>query len=142
MTNTNNPPAGWYPDPQNPMQQRYWDGVVWADHTRPAIPSSPVPPPPNAGMTPGMPAGMSAGQRPNNYLVWSIMTTVCCCIPLGIPAIVNAAKVDSAWKRGDVAAAAHHSAQAKKFSIIGAVVGGVVSVLGIAVQVFAAYGGG
>ena len=23
-------PAGWYPDPQNPDQPRYWDGVAWA----------------------------------------------------------------------------------------------------------------
>jgi hypothetical protein len=22
-------PAGWYPDPQNPDQPRYWDGVAW-----------------------------------------------------------------------------------------------------------------
>jgi len=24
-------PAGWYPDPQNPAQQRYWDGGAWTD---------------------------------------------------------------------------------------------------------------
>ncbi|MCB0965439.1 MAG: DUF2510 domain-containing protein [Ilumatobacter sp.] len=23
------PPAGWYPDPYNPAQQRYWDGRAW-----------------------------------------------------------------------------------------------------------------
>ena len=23
-------PAGWYSDPQNPNQPRYWDGVAWA----------------------------------------------------------------------------------------------------------------
>jgi hypothetical protein len=23
------PPAGWYPDPANPSQQRYWDGAQW-----------------------------------------------------------------------------------------------------------------
>src|SRR6476660_4332585 len=23
-------PAGWYRDPQNPDQPRYWDGVAWA----------------------------------------------------------------------------------------------------------------
>ncbi|MGA0980791.1 MAG: DUF2510 domain-containing protein, partial [Candidatus Nanopelagicales bacterium] len=28
---TPNPPApaGWYPDPQDPAQQRYWDGATW-----------------------------------------------------------------------------------------------------------------
>jgi uncharacterized RDD family membrane protein YckC len=24
-------PAGWYPDPQNPGQQRYWDGTAWTE---------------------------------------------------------------------------------------------------------------
>ena len=25
-------PAGWYPDPQNPAAQRYWDGAAWTQH--------------------------------------------------------------------------------------------------------------
>ena len=29
------PPAGWYPDPYDPAQQRYWDGRAW-DLTTPA----------------------------------------------------------------------------------------------------------
>jgi uncharacterized RDD family membrane protein YckC len=28
-------PAGWYDDPQDPMQQRYWDGGFWTDYRRP-----------------------------------------------------------------------------------------------------------
>jgi len=27
-------PAGWYPDPQNPGQQRYWDGAAWSEATQ------------------------------------------------------------------------------------------------------------
>jgi hypothetical protein len=27
------PPAGWYPDPQDASQQRYWDGAAWTGHT-------------------------------------------------------------------------------------------------------------
>jgi hypothetical protein len=27
------PPAGWYPDPQDATQQRYWDGTAWTGHT-------------------------------------------------------------------------------------------------------------
>lgn len=38
MTNNPNPVAGWYPDPQNPMWHRYWDGSTWTDQTRPALP--------------------------------------------------------------------------------------------------------
>jgi len=29
-------PAGWYDDPQQPRQQRYWDGHQWTEHSKPA----------------------------------------------------------------------------------------------------------
>ncbi len=28
-------PSGWYDDPQNPENLRYWDGVTWTAHTTP-----------------------------------------------------------------------------------------------------------
>ena len=34
-------PAGWYPDPSNPTQKRYWDGRTWSEHTQPAAPTPP-----------------------------------------------------------------------------------------------------
>ena len=34
-------PAGWYPDPDNPGQSRYWDGVLWAP-PQPQAPPDPV----------------------------------------------------------------------------------------------------
>jgi hypothetical protein len=42
------------------------------------------PPPP-----PGYPPQPPAGQAPNNYLVWSILVTLFCCLPLGIVAIIK-----------------------------------------------------
>ncbi len=78
------------------------------------------------------------GQKPNNYLVWSILSTVCCCIPVGVFAIVNAAKVDGAWGRGDVAAAMKFSADAKKFSIIAAALGAVSNVVIFGLQILGA----
>lgn len=27
-------PAGWYPDPQTPGVQRYWNGSTWTDQTQ------------------------------------------------------------------------------------------------------------
>ena len=30
---TGGAPAGWYRDPQNPADQRYWDGAGWTEHT-------------------------------------------------------------------------------------------------------------
>ena len=29
MTSNNSFPPGWYPDPDNSLQQRYWDGIKW-----------------------------------------------------------------------------------------------------------------
>lgn len=36
------PPAGWYPDPTAPGQQRWWDGQQWSDHTAPGASGTPV----------------------------------------------------------------------------------------------------
>jgi len=30
-------PSGWYDDPQDPSQLRYWDGVVWSSHVSPKV---------------------------------------------------------------------------------------------------------
>src|SRR5664280_2094068 len=30
-------PSGWYDDPQDPSQLRYWDGVVWTSHVSPRV---------------------------------------------------------------------------------------------------------
>ena len=38
--------------------------------------------------------------KPDNLLVWSILTTVLCCLPTGIVAIVYSAKVDGLWNSG------------------------------------------
>lgn len=35
MTTT---PEGWYPDPNNASQQRYWNGTAWTEQMRPAQP--------------------------------------------------------------------------------------------------------
>jgi hypothetical protein len=43
MSNTPPIPAGWYPDPNNSAQLRYWDGAVWTDHYAPGFPATAAP---------------------------------------------------------------------------------------------------
>ncbi|MGA2022087.1 MAG: CD225/dispanin family protein [Candidatus Sulfotelmatobacter sp.] len=48
-----------------------------------------------------------------NYLVFAILSTVLCCLPAGIPAIVYAAQVNGRLQVGDVAGAQAASNNAK-----------------------------
>ncbi len=86
-------------------------------------------PPPAPGY--GGPGG-PGGAPPPNYLVWAILTTILCCLPLGVASIVFAAQVNSKWAAGDVAGAQASSEKAKKFAIWSAIVGLVLAVLYIA----------
>ncbi len=63
----------------------------------------------------------SMGNPPDNNLVWAILCTVMCCMPLGIVAIIKATKVNTLWAQGDQEGAYKAAADAKKYSIWGAV---------------------
>lgn len=67
--------------------------------------------------------------KPSNNLVWAILSTLLCCLPLGVASIVSAAKVDGAWASGDYAGALHHSEKAKSWAIRSAVASAVVVAL-------------
>jgi ABC-type Fe3+ transport system permease subunit len=85
---------------------------------------------------PGVPGPQ--GTPPPNYLVWAILTTIFCCLPLGIPSIVFSTQVNSKWALGDVAGAQDASGKAKKFAIWAAiawVIFAVLYVIAIAVGV-------
>jgi Protein of unknown function (DUF2510) len=62
------PPAGWYADPQDARQQRYWDGSTWTGHTAPAASTMSAPTgiaPTGAALPTGAPAWtMQAGGEP------------------------------------------------------------------------------
>ena len=49
-----------------------------------------------------------------NHLVWAILVTLFCCLPLGIVAIVYAAKVDSLAAAGQYAQAQEAADKAKE----------------------------
>ena len=79
---------------------------------------------PMSGMGPTVP----------NYLIQSILVTICCCIPFGIVAIVYAAQVNSKVAMGDFDGARSSSANAKKWCWIGLITGIVVNILATVVQ--------
>jgi large-conductance mechanosensitive channel len=86
----------------------------------------------------GFPSGPGPmGQKPANYLVQSILVTLCCCLPFGIASIVFAAQVDSKWNQGDHAGAIAASQKAKQFMTYGIIAGVIVNVLVIGLQIFA-----
>jgi len=87
-------------------------------------PPPPPPPPPSPYGAPG-----AQGTPPQNYLVWAILTTIFCCLPLGIASIVFSTQVNSKWALGDVAGAQDSSEKAKKFAIWSAIAFWILVVL-------------
>ena len=67
--------------------------------------------------------------KPSNYLALAIFTTVCCCLPTGIYAILRAMKLNDYYMMKQYDAAVTASNDAKKWSIIGIVLGAVGSIL-------------
>lgn len=83
-------------------------------------------------------------QKPDNYLIWAILVTACCCVPFGIIAIINSLRVDDAWNYDhNYALALQHSQKARKWCIWGAltsIIGTVVVVLIYAIAIMVGMG--
>jgi predicted secreted protein len=88
---------------------------------------NPPPPPPPSYGAPG--PGQPMGAPPPNNLVWAILCTLFCCLPLGVVSIVYAAQVNGKWQAGDAAGAQESSRKARQFAMWGAIIGLVVIVL-------------
>ena len=63
------------------------------------------------------------GSKPDNNMLWAILSTLFCCLPLGIVAIINAAKVDGLYRSGDYSGAQEAADNAKKYAHYGLVIG-------------------
>ena len=85
-------------------------------------------------------ASAASMTKPDNNLVWAIVTTILCCLPTGIVSIIAATKVDNLWATGQYEAAIKEAKKAKDWAIYGAIAGGVVMLL--YVIIIAAGGGG
>lgn len=66
------------------------------------------------------------------YMIFSILVTLCCCLPLGIVSIVYSSKINSLQKVGDYEGAQQAAKKARLFMIIGAV-GGLIGSIALGV---------
>jgi hypothetical protein len=83
--------------------------------------------------TPSDPAGASSVQ---NYMIPAILSTIFCCVPLGVVSIIFAAQVNSKLASGDTAGAMESSKKAKMFMFIAIGGGLLVWVCSIILWVF------
>ena len=63
--------------------------------------------------------------RPNSYLALAIISTILCCLPLGIVSIVYATKVNSSYEDGNFDDAIRASKNAKTWGIASVAVAAV-----------------
>ncbi len=86
--------------------------------------------PPYGGFQPQQP--MQQPYKPDSHMVMAILSTLFCCLPTGIYAIIQASKVDGHFYAGRYGEAQAASNDAQKWSIIGmvlAIVGWVIYIL-------------
>lgn len=103
------------------------------ENSGPARPE-PTPTPQPAWQQPDSPTPGGGGYsapppKPNNNLVWGILTTIACCLPLGIVSIVQASKVDSLYAQRQYKEAEEAAANAKKYAMWAGIAGGCFWVL-------------
>lgn len=94
--------------------------------------ATPPPPPPAFDTVPPTPRPQPVPPKPDNLLVWSILTTVLCCLPLGIVAIVYSSKVDSLWTEGKYEEARKAAESAKIYCLVSlglGIIGGIIGFL-------------
>ena len=90
---------------------------------------TPVEPAMGTPVEPAMGQPAPAAQQPYpacppTNMVWAIISTILCCIPLGIVAIIYANKVSKKYYEGDIAAAEHYS-EVSAWWCIGTIVAGI-----------------
>jgi len=122
------PPQQAYQQPQQPQQQAY---------QQPPQPQQQAYQQPQQQPYQAQQQGYQqprAPMRPENNMLWGILCTVFCCLPLGIIAIVFSNKVNTLYDSGDYSGAQEAADNAKKYAVMGAICGLVF--IGIAFILF------
>ncbi|QEC67998.1 TIR domain-containing protein [Panacibacter ginsenosidivorans] len=96
-------------------------------HPKPGPQPQPKPNPPNPGNQGG--TAYHTTPKPDNNLLWGILVTILCCLPLGIVSIIHATKVDGLYNTGQYEQAVDEAKKAKQWAMYGAIAGIVVYVI-------------
>lgn len=84
---------------------------------------------------------MNNAMKPNNNMALAIFTTICCCLPVGIYAIVKAAQVNSLFATQQYEQAQAAADEAKKWCKIGIGVGLILNIINIILYATGMIGG-
>jgi hypothetical protein len=84
------------------------------------------------------PSSSDASATIPNYLIPAILSTVLCCLPLGVVSIIFATQVNSKLAAGDTAGAMESSKKAKLFMFISVGLG--VLTYGIVIVIWLVFG--
>lgn len=115
------PPASPYGQPPAPYDAQPASTFDAQPYGQP--PAAPYGAPSPYGAPAPMYQGGPAAAAPQNYLVWSIVATLLCCLPAGIVSIVFASQVNAKWAQGDYAGAQRSANNARTWLIVSVVVG-------------------
>ena len=70
--------------------------------------------------------GTQLNDKPRDYLVWSILSTIFCCLPLGIAGIVFSVKTRDANNLGDFNTAIKNHKRTFLFNVLALVTGVII----------------
>ena len=78
--------------------------------------------------------------KPDNHMVEAVLTTLCCCLPIGIYAVIQASQVNSLYSQGKYDEAEATSEDVGKWTKIAIVIGAIINILYVIIAM-AANGG-
>jgi len=82
------------------------------------------------------PSASGATSDVSNYLIPAILSTIFCCLPLGVVSIIFATQVNSKVASGDIAGAMEASRKAKMFMFIAIGLGVLTCVCVVVMWIF------
>lgn len=75
--------------------------------------------------------------RPDNNMLWAILSTILCCVPTGVYAIIQSSKVNGLYNKGNYAEAQAMADSAKKWSLVSAILAFVYVVICLFLMILA-----